>query len=759
LCLQQVSCPNGGTTSISGTVYVPNGTDPLPNALVYIPNAAVAPFTPGVSCPVPGALPSGSPLVGTTTAVDGTFTLTNVPVGQDIPLVVVSGRWRRQVVVPSTAACANTAFSTKMPSTQAEGDIPKIAIVTGAADQVECVLRKVGVADSEFLPPSGRITLYQGNGGPGVQNTAPNSTPTETDLMGAGNAATLNQYDVLMLPCQGGAYSKSNAAGDELENFADFANTGGRVYSSHYSYVYMDGSNWLPPVANWSTGSLVQLNSGTSTVVTSFAEGETLAQWLQLTDATTTEGQMPISTIRHDMDGVIAPTQAWLTLNEPIGGDSAPVMQFVFDAPVGATNQCGKVLFNEYHVENPAISASSLQNIAFPQECPAAGTPLTPQEKLLEYSLFELTNDGGSPMLSPTSANFGNEAIGFTTAPIKFTWTNNSVFPASATASVATADFAVSGNNCTNVPASSTCTISVVFKPGVLGTLNGALTVNSTGPSLSATLTGVGIPSLSFSSPALQFGSHDVSSSSTLTLTVTNTASGPVTFPALTTTGDYAASSNCPSILPASAVCALNVTFKPTTTGDRPGTLTVGSNTPIALDGNGIDFTIAISPTSGSVIAGDATTTTATLTPLAGFAKQLLLTCTTNATAATCISSAANVTPVSATTAQFTITTVSEYTVIGYQGGVLWIAGLATGGLLWWRRRTLRASGRWTRAAVLTVLLAVTAAGAGFSTMGCSGKYPAKNSSYTAAGNYTVTITATDGFLVHSATFAMKVTD
>jgi hypothetical protein len=64
LACQQQSCLGNGTTSLSGTVYAPNGTDPLPNVTVYIPNAPVDPFTAGVSCPLVGAPPSGSPLVG-----------------------------------------------------------------------------------------------------------------------------------------------------------------------------------------------------------------------------------------------------------------------------------------------------------------------------------------------------------------------------------------------------------------------------------------------------------------------------------------------------------------------------------------------------------------------------------------------------------------------------------------------------------------------------------------------------------------------
>src|SRR4051812_38777906 len=46
----QVTCPGGGTTSLSGTVYAPNGTLPLYNAIVYVPNSPVDAFIPGAQC-------------------------------------------------------------------------------------------------------------------------------------------------------------------------------------------------------------------------------------------------------------------------------------------------------------------------------------------------------------------------------------------------------------------------------------------------------------------------------------------------------------------------------------------------------------------------------------------------------------------------------------------------------------------------------------------------------------------------------------
>src|SRR5262249_26104824 len=95
-CLQQQSRPGGGTPTLSGSVFSPNGIDVLPGALVYVPNGGAAPgwglqpFQDGVatqhcSC---GSDVSGSPLVSAVTNFDGTFTIKDMPVGTNIPLVI-----------------------------------------------------------------------------------------------------------------------------------------------------------------------------------------------------------------------------------------------------------------------------------------------------------------------------------------------------------------------------------------------------------------------------------------------------------------------------------------------------------------------------------------------------------------------------------------------------------------------------------------------------------------------------------------------
>jgi len=771
---QQTTCSGSATTSISGVVYAPNGTDPLPNVGVYIPNGTVQPFTPGVSCPALGTPPSGSPLVGTTTDVNGNFTLTNVPVGTNIPVVAISGRWRVQGTVDTTGAvCGNTVFSMNMPQSHTQGDIPLIAIATGSADQVECVLLKMGISQSEFTDPggTGRINLYGGGtNGQGGGVTLNGGSLSQDSLMS--DYTSLSQYDVLMLPCEGGNFTKPTP---ELYNLIAYANAGGRIYTSHYGYAWMYQNPPFDSVANWEINQGDPPN-GTATVNTSFTDGQTLATWLQNVGATTTLGQMNIDTLRLDQNGVSGPSQSWLTLNNPVYNN--PVMQFVFNTPIGAPvqQQCGRVLFNEYHVETNSVSGGG----TFPNECNTT-VAMTPQEKLLEYMLFDVTNEGEQPSITPTSQDFGSVVIGYTSAPVTFTWTNNSIFAATVSSAAISGDteFAITQNTCNSVAVGANCAITVVFSATALGAHAATLTVVSSGTSLSVSLAGTGIPGFTLSPNTLSYGSLDVGASSAAqTLKLTSMANIALPVPQFTAPSGYSVNTAaCGGVLAAGASCPILVTFKPTVTGEQDGTFGVSpANSPgpssllfsgvsAALSGNGVDFTISLNPSGGTVVAGDGTTTTATLTPIAGFSAPLTVSCSiaTGATAAVCGLSTTTVAPTSATTAVISFTTTSQYTVVGYSGyggrGLLWLVAAASGGLLWRRRRRGRAFlphlkfEIWGTRGLLAVMLAVM----GLWLTGCTGKLPDQNAAWTSPGNYAVTVSATDGFLVRSATYSLTV--
>ena len=517
-------------------------------------------------------------------------------------------------------------------------------------------------------------------------------------------------------------------------------------------------------VVNWTPNAGTYPN-GTATVNIGFTAGQTLSNWLQDVGASTTPGQIAINTLKNDLSAVNPPTQSWLMLDTT----GNPVMQFVFDTPIAAAgsgvNQCGRVLYNEYHVENGSSSPAT----HFPLEC-NSGT-MTPQEKLLEYMLFELTDEGGQPSLAPLSQDFGPQAVGFTSPMQIFTWTNNSSFASQVTSAAAGGDFSIVSNNCAAVAAGTSCQIGVVFKPTVLGAETGTLTVLSAGNTLTASLTGTGTPGYAFSATSLSFGNLDVGASTKQTLTLSSLASGPLPVPVFVTTGQYAVSTAaCGATLAAMASCPVTVTFLPTTTGPQNGTVGVNSTSLLynglsaSLTGNGIDFTIALNPTSGSVVAGDAVSSTATLTPLAGYATPLSILCqVAGATASNCGLSAASVTPgagpacipaSSSSCVTISMSTTSQYVVVGYGAagrGYCWLFAMMSGCLLWLARRR---AGFLVRMGLMLTLLAA----AGLSISGCSGKLPAQNSAYTGPGSYVVTVKATDGFLVHSATYTLTVT-
>jgi len=408
LCVLPVVCGIAAaqTTTISGTVYDPRTTSnalPLSNVLVYATTAPVAALPAGVQCLTYQA-PTGV-VSYTYTAVDGTFTLSNIPENATYTVVIQAGKWRRQFPNEAVGTTPLTGLVLHMPANHTQGDIPMIAIVTGKVDGAECVLLHMGIDPAEFtddtgsVNSSGHIHLYRGDGAPGAEISA--STPLESTL--TNNPATLTGYDMVMFPCQGAPYVQPLTP---LTNILNYANAGGRIFTTHYSYVYLDpnapSDAQFAPVANWTTTAEQVVNLGVGTVSTDFSDGATLAQWLQNAGATIagSANQIDISTLRTDVSAVIPPTQSWLTLNSGsyAGQTGNPVMQMTFNAPVAAplASQCGRVMFNDYHV----INLATVSNAVFPSEC-AAETAMSAQEEMLEYALFDLSTFV-QPVVTPT---------------------------------------------------------------------------------------------------------------------------------------------------------------------------------------------------------------------------------------------------------------------------------------------------------------------------------------------------------------------
>jgi hypothetical protein len=402
LCMQQMMCPAGTDTTVSGVVLAPTpptfGTpDPIYNALVYVPNGTVLPFTPGASCGMcNGAEASGQPLVNTLSRFDGRFVLNRVPVGDNIPLVIQVGRWRRQVVIPRVMPCVDNPIGpelTRLPRNKAEGDIPLTAIATGMVDTLECVMRKIGVDDAEFTQPTGtgRIQLYRANGA-----SAGAGTPGLAAL--TGSLATLRRYDMAIFECEGSEIPKPVAA---KQNVINYANVGGRLFFTHYSYTYLFDINpfmgtamWVPPGTHGARPTAGGMAPLTGIIDQSFPKGVAFAQWLQVVGASNpVAGQIQINDPRHDLDAVVPPAQRWIySTAVPAMGQvaaiPATVQHYTFNTPIGVpeAQQCGRALYSDFHVADIANATP----FTFPAECQVA--PLTAQEKVLEFMLFDLAN-------------------------------------------------------------------------------------------------------------------------------------------------------------------------------------------------------------------------------------------------------------------------------------------------------------------------------------------------------------------------------
>ena len=389
----QVACTSG-TTRITGIVHAPNGTLPLPGVTVFVPNAKLDPMPEGLSCDRCGTPPSGNPLVTTTSGPDGAFVLENAPATTGVRLVVQSGRWRRQSTLPVVAACTDTAAepaSTRLPRNTDEGDLPRIAVVTGGADSIECLVRKTGLDATQFgvAGSPARVHLYAGFDGTDAMDPASGgqSFLPASSLWSSFDA--LREYDIVALGCEGNqdTGNKPFTAREAVKSYAD---AGGRVLAAHLqNYWIQSGPEPWPGLATWNL-SLASLGPFTADVEQGFPRGASLAAWLFATGATATQGTMPIFEGRQTAVAVDdTRVRRWIGATTTANG--APTVQyFSFNAPIEAAPaaRCGRVVFTDMHAASGDSSATSL---AFPSGgCTSQPGSTNAQEKVLLHTLFDI---------------------------------------------------------------------------------------------------------------------------------------------------------------------------------------------------------------------------------------------------------------------------------------------------------------------------------------------------------------------------------
>jgi hypothetical protein len=376
---------------------------------VYVPTRTLPALASGPSCDRCDTSLLGNPIVSTRTDHSGAFKLgdliADVPSGSGVPLVIQVGKWRREITVPGVTACADTPLTdvnmTRLPRNQDEGHLPRIAITTGGQDALECLLRKVGISDSEFTTDTGngRVHLFAGYEGTNAFDVSLGGAAFTPVAPWWDSLTNLDDYDVILHACDG-TDMPVNKSPQALQALRDYADMGGRVFATHWHNYWFEKGPW-PGLATFAHRDDLATYS-TAHIDTGFADGEALADWLFKLGASTTMGELVIAGGKHTVDAV-GTARRWIYSMQPA---SVQVMDAL--TPIGGP-ACGRVVFSDIHVSTRGGDPNnddSDPSKPFPTGC--VSPTLSAQEKALEFMLFDLSSCILADNETPTAPPPGN---------------------------------------------------------------------------------------------------------------------------------------------------------------------------------------------------------------------------------------------------------------------------------------------------------------------------------------------------------------
>lgn len=360
--------PGEGEGTITGKVYAPNGVDPVSGALVYVVKRGSGNLGP----------PSEAYEDYDYTSADGSFTLEEIPTGEQT-IKIQKGAFQKEFdyTVKKGANALPTAATTLPSQTGGGGTVEKMAVVTGFFDSIENVLAKIGLAEVDsmglFVPGTEQFTVIDGMGIP----LGPTYTPFLEFFSDPDNYA---DYRTIFLNCgidEDDEYDFFQNQ-DMVNNLRDWVTNGGRLYATDWSYDFVE--QLFPEYVKFygddpgftsTPGSINDAERGDDMEhINATILDDNLLAWLKNIGATNPDDTVEIEGWLSGwavIDDISADVKAWVEGPVLVDGvESTRVITISF------RHGDGMVFFSSYHTEDFMT------------------TEMTPQDRILQYLIFEL---------------------------------------------------------------------------------------------------------------------------------------------------------------------------------------------------------------------------------------------------------------------------------------------------------------------------------------------------------------------------------
>ncbi|MEC9071401.1 MAG: carboxypeptidase-like regulatory domain-containing protein [Myxococcota bacterium] len=367
-CIPDPTCEPGNCT-VEGTVLAPEGSIPIAGALVLLTHDIPEPKNQGVYCDACVIPPFYVPHAFS--SYDGTFSF-EVPETGEWFLVVEKGGFRRVRTV--TISEGNMVFEPELTTLPADqdpdngDDIPKMAVVGDAYDNIENTLAKLGLG---AVDGSGDLV-----GGTEAFDLYDTWSDEQVELLLDWDV--LSQYHVVFFPCDSSWPDDLLLNPVVLDNLRTYVQSGGRLYVTDWSYDILNEAFpgpilWVEQTAEMGSAELGIYDAP------AIVNDAGLQTWLQVQDIEDFDlednwtgidsVQTYLAENEYGNELMMEPT-VWVSSDVPSGVSSGFTGEH--PATVSFQNGCGRAMFSTYHTEG------------------FAGTGLMAQERALLYIILEV---------------------------------------------------------------------------------------------------------------------------------------------------------------------------------------------------------------------------------------------------------------------------------------------------------------------------------------------------------------------------------